>query len=288
MDRCTREDANLLCDVVGVLVAAHAPLTADIICGVLGIRAGDWNFALRHLAEYLTIIQNEEDGTRETLHRIYHESFADFLRAKVAINRQELSDRLADYCLKWSQLPSGCGRDYALRFAARHLYESRRTQDLEALLLDEGFLRAREAAGQIREYAEDAGLLPGWSAWPLWLSPNLPADLVASLLTVMWKMPDIPVPDAARFPPDGLKINEKGLSKAIWVGIYRPSGERQETYFWNLMEIAARAKSYGLLRELATAREHRLGYYQTTDIDKLMEEVAGGAEYWLQQLEGLK
>ena len=86
-DRCTRDDLNLLCDVAGALVTAFAPLTAEVICGALGLRAGDWDFAVRHLGEYLTVVEHEEERVRLTFYRIYHESFADFLRAKVAADR---------------------------------------------------------------------------------------------------------------------------------------------------------------------------------------------------------
>lgn len=104
--RCTLEEVSLLCDVAGVRVSAHAPLTADMVCGVLGLRASDWDFALRRLAEYLTVVEHDELGGRETFYRIYHESFADFLRAKVAVDQDRFHHCLADYCSKWSELPA--------------------------------------------------------------------------------------------------------------------------------------------------------------------------------------
>jgi hypothetical protein len=118
-ERCTRADANLLCDVAGVLVTAHGALTAVMICGVLGLRAGDWDFAQRQLAEYLTVVESDREGVRETFYRIYHESFADFLRAKVATDRDRSAGRLADYCLRWAQWPEGYARLYALRFGPK-------------------------------------------------------------------------------------------------------------------------------------------------------------------------
>jgi len=147
MERCTRRDESILCDVAGVLVTAHAPLTADMVCSMLGLRAGDWDFALRHLAEYLTVVEHEKDGTSVAFYRIYHESFADFLRAKLSVDRECYCRYLADYCSDWENLPESFGRLYALRWGARHL------QVVEArcarrLLAKEAYLRARFEALQ--------------------------------------------------------------------------------------------------------------------------------------------
>jgi hypothetical protein len=154
-ERCTRADVNLLCDVAGVLVTAHAPLTADMVCGVLVLRAGDWDFALRHLAEYLAVVEHDEDGVREASYRVYHESFADFLRAKVEIDRERICNRLSDYCLKWSQLAEGYGRVYGLRFGPRHLLEVDRSEEAAALLLDLVFLEAKTEGGMVLDLADD-------------------------------------------------------------------------------------------------------------------------------------
>jgi WD40 repeat protein len=147
-DRSTRADLNLLCDVAGVLVTAYAPLTADVVCGVLGLRAGDWDYALRQLAEYLTVVEDGA-GCPATFYRVYHESFADFLRAKVAVSRNHLCNHFADYCLKWSRLPDGYGRSYALRFGSRHLLEAGRW--LEATF----FLEAKAQTSQVLELPDD-------------------------------------------------------------------------------------------------------------------------------------
>jgi WD40 repeat protein len=154
-ERCTREDVNLLCDVAGVLVTAHAPLTPDMVCGVLNVRAGDWDFAVRHLAEYLTVVEHEEQGVRARFFRIYHESFADFLRSTVATDRSRFCTHLAGYSLRWSQLPEGYGRTYALRFGPRHLLEAARTDEAAALLLDLFFLEAKAEGGMVFDLADD-------------------------------------------------------------------------------------------------------------------------------------
>jgi DNA-directed RNA polymerase specialized sigma24 family protein len=150
-ERCTREDVNLLCDVAGLLVTAHAPLTADLVCGVLGLRAGDWDVALRRLAEYLTIVENEEDGVRATFYRVYHESFADFLRVQASVDQHRLRRLLADYCLQWSRHPEA----YVLRFAPTHLWEVSRWNELVKLLCHERFLKQRIKRNLIFELFDD-------------------------------------------------------------------------------------------------------------------------------------
>lgn len=153
--RCTRADINLLCDVAGVLVMARAPLSADMVCDVLGLRAGDWDFALRRLAEYLVARTYDEKGTEETFYRVYHESFADFLRAKVLTDQRRYADGLANYCLRWAQLPNSYGRGYALRFAAYHLLEAGRPEEAVALLLGWNFLEAKIAVELVFDLVED-------------------------------------------------------------------------------------------------------------------------------------
>jgi WD40 repeat protein len=164
-DGRTAEEADLLCDVAGVLVTAFAPLTAELVCGVLGLRAGAWDLALRRLAEYLTAVTDAEDGVGETFYRVYHESFADFLRAKVAVDRRRLHGRLADWCLGWRERPEGYGRTYALRFAPRHLAEASRADEAAELLLALPFPEAKAEAGLVFDLAVDfaevaAGLRP--------------------------------------------------------------------------------------------------------------------------------
>jgi WD40 repeat protein len=159
--RCTADDVNRLCDAAGLLVTAHAPLTREIVCGALHWRAGDWDFACRRLAEYLTAREYEEDGVQATYYRIYHESFADFLRAKVATDRERYSRYLANYCRNWQDLPAGYERTYALRFGPRHLLETQQADEAASLLLDWRFLEAKAEAGLVFDLAGDCAAVAG-------------------------------------------------------------------------------------------------------------------------------
>jgi WD40 repeat protein len=153
---------KLLCDVAGALVAACAPLSREILCDLLGLSAGEWDFALRRLVEYLAVLQPEsprtaEDGyrVRATFYRIYHESFADFLRDKVGPDLARLRRLFADYCWNWRQFPEGYAATYALRFAPTHLAAAGDWGRLGELLGDLGFLSAKASAGLVLDLVGD-------------------------------------------------------------------------------------------------------------------------------------
>jgi WD40 repeat protein len=156
-DRLPLEELRLVADVAGVLVWAKAPLTAELLCRVLGRPAAEVERAVRRLAEYLTDVRYEEGGAEETFYRVYHESFADFLRAKLAADRARLAGALADYCLRWAALPDGYARTYALRFGPTHLRELSRWDELESLLTDWRFLEAKAETGSIFALVADLG-----------------------------------------------------------------------------------------------------------------------------------
>ena len=96
------DDLKLLREVAGVFVTAQAAITGEMICNVLSLRGSDWDLALRLLVEYLSIIRDEEQGVSETFYRIYHESFADFIRSTILTegDRNRLHSLMADYCLR--------------------------------------------------------------------------------------------------------------------------------------------------------------------------------------------
>ena len=76
--RARLDEQQYLGDVAGLLVAARAPVPADLICRALNLRAPAWDWALRRLTEYLAVTNFDEEGASESVYRIYHKSFADF------------------------------------------------------------------------------------------------------------------------------------------------------------------------------------------------------------------
>jgi hypothetical protein len=93
--RATLDEQQCLGDVAGLLTAARTSVPAELICHALDLRAGAWDLALRRLIEYLTVTPYAEEQASETVYRIYHESFADFLRLKLAADRDRYERLLA-------------------------------------------------------------------------------------------------------------------------------------------------------------------------------------------------
>jgi len=155
LEGCSRDDGDLLCRVAGLLSQARTAVPAELVCDLLDLRAIDWEFALARLRPFLTAIHQDRDGVQETVYRMYHESFADFLRARLAADAPRLGMRWADYCAGWSQLPDGFGRAYALKFAPYYLAETAQWDSLTAILTDPAFLRAKIDAGWLTELISD-------------------------------------------------------------------------------------------------------------------------------------
>ena len=153
--RATLDEQQCLGDVAGLLTVARTAVPAELICHALDLRAGAWDLALRRLIEYLTVTPYAEEQANETVYRIYHESFADFLRLKLATDRDRYEHLLAEYCLRWAELPAGYARLYALRFGPAHLMATGQWDAVETLLTDLEFLEAKTEAGMVFELAGD-------------------------------------------------------------------------------------------------------------------------------------
>ncbi len=153
--RATLDEQQCLGDVAGLLAVARTAIPAELICHALDLRAGAWDLVLRRLIEYLTVTHYDEEQASETVYRIYHESFAEFLRFKLTTDRDRYERLLAEYCLRWAELPAGYARLYALRFGAVHLLAAGKWDAVEALLNDLDFLEAKTEAGLVFELAGD-------------------------------------------------------------------------------------------------------------------------------------
>ena len=153
--RAGLDEQRCLGDVAGLLVTARAPVPAALICRTLNLRAAAWDWALRRLIEYLAVTHSDEDGASESVYWIYHESFADFLRFKLATDRDRYKCLLAEYCLRWAELPAGYARQYALRFGPAHLMEAGQWDAVETALMDLNFLEAKTATGMVFDLADD-------------------------------------------------------------------------------------------------------------------------------------
>lgn len=150
-----RTDLNLLCDVVGVFVTARVPVTSSFLKECLSLRSGDLEFAMRHVKEYVHEFEVEIEGQAVTFYRFFHASFNDFVRSKIRVDQRYLENKLADYCLRFSEFPQGFSRQYALRFVIQHLRNVKQWDSVERLLTDIEFLEARVSECSVAELAND-------------------------------------------------------------------------------------------------------------------------------------
>jgi len=150
-----REEVNLVCDAAGTLLAARVPITAEMICKCLDISDGDWQFAYRHISEYLTPIEQLGDDQPEIAFRIYHATFADFLSAHVVRQTDRYDGKLASYCTGWRELKNTHGRLYALRYGLYHLQAAANWDGVDRMLADQFFIEEAIAAGFLDDLLEN-------------------------------------------------------------------------------------------------------------------------------------
>ena len=158
LSRGSREDgpglSQSVCDVAAVLALAGDRMSADMVCSILaGMKSGTWLSVRRRLGEYIEPWMPE--GGAVAYYRIYHETFAEFIRTKVLTEgeRKRLHGLIADFCL--GTPTDHYARIYALRFAPWHLQQAERWEELQALLTDLRFLEAKTQAGLVFELARD-------------------------------------------------------------------------------------------------------------------------------------
>ncbi len=222
--RLELHETQILCDVAGLLVTARSPLSAEMLCDCLRMSSAVWDFAIRHLVEYLTVVEVEEDGERETFYRVYHESFAEFLRAKVSPDRRRLASVLADYCRNWNEHAPGRGRLYSLRFGPEYLlhaaeHDPRRWNHLEDLLTDIFFLEAKAQAGFVFELAND--LSSAWQSMP----SDHPTRTILRLL-------DEAIRRDIHFIAEHAEDYPQGLFQCVWNVAWWYGNPEAAPYYW--------------------------------------------------------
>jgi WD40 repeat protein len=150
--------------VAGVLAAALAPVSRELLHAVLGAGADEWNHALYQLQEYLSA-QTEEQAVdlpggavqapvQATFFRVYHKSFADFIKTEI-VSAGEAHARLGAFCRRWAELADGYPRLYALRHGPAHLNRAKMKAELFGLLTDPSFLSAKASHGMVFELCQD-------------------------------------------------------------------------------------------------------------------------------------
>jgi hypothetical protein len=268
----SRDDMNVLADIAGLLVTVEAPVTADIICGALHLKAGDWDFALRHVIEYLTVIRQKEQDVSETFYRLYHESFADFVRARRTAGDHA---RYVKGLTNWREMPAGYAKRYALRWGPRYLV-TMEARAARVLLTTPDYLRARfesleettpvtskEKIDTTRDMANDIALVSGhispdelWPAWSVWLSslgfPKSQGELAKWLVNVE----EVLLPDVAGIRQADPAIDHDVLLEAM---LFCTDGGRVSKRQCAFASWAVRIGGQALFDKFLKAVEKRLG-----------------------------
>ena len=91
-----RQDRKLLNRVLGALATAAAPVTEQQVCAAFGVDAGDWEWALERLAQFLSQGAVREAPAGVHTYGIYHETFQEFLLERLAPDLPGLHARWAD------------------------------------------------------------------------------------------------------------------------------------------------------------------------------------------------
>lgn len=170
----TPVEFDIIADVLGAVVTAGAPVTADQVCAALGVSPARFEWTLRHVGQYLDSVPISEGGVgvggsnEIVLYRVYHFSFGEFVSARMRPALPRLHAAWATSLRAWDEL-DGHEREHALRHLPRHLLAARDHDGVVAVLMDARFLETRALAGMISQSVSDlaacvAALPPGGSS----------------------------------------------------------------------------------------------------------------------------
>ena len=158
------DDLDKLVRMAVLIAAAQAPISRNIMQGVLNPRRHDWRAFEKYLTEYLKITEREAPDTTDeksgqknvTVFRFYHATFTAFLRAEFQDEIEAAHGQLADFCCDWRpRSRQWHSLDYSLRFAVRHCIQTERWPELTDRLTDLAFIQARFQAGHASELLID-------------------------------------------------------------------------------------------------------------------------------------
>ena len=99
--------------------------TCDEVGAAFGLRRAQWDWAFARIGQFLERggVRQQEQGA--LTYRVYHETFREFLRGRLASDLPDAHRRWAEYGLRWRDL-SGYARVYALRHLPGHLIAASR------------------------------------------------------------------------------------------------------------------------------------------------------------------
>jgi hypothetical protein len=135
---------------LGAFASARAPVTAEQVMAAFGLNRADWDWAFGLVGQFLERggVRQEERGAQT--YRLYHETFREFLRSRLAGDLPGCHRRWADHAAGWRNL-RGYARLYALRHLPAHLIAAAEGPEppwdrLCDVLTDFAFLQAKIGA----------------------------------------------------------------------------------------------------------------------------------------------
>jgi WD40 repeat protein len=116
----SREERRLFYRVLGAFASARAPVTAEQIMAAFDLDRADFDWAFGQIGQFLERggVRQEERGAQT--YRLYHETFREYLRSRLAGDLPGYHRRWADHAAGWRNL-RGYARLYALRHLPAHL-----------------------------------------------------------------------------------------------------------------------------------------------------------------------
>ncbi|OLO26313.1 hypothetical protein BTR23_23395 [Alkalihalophilus pseudofirmus] len=110
---------ELIYQVLGLLAESKAPLCEVQMSGILKLRIGELEKAIRHSRQFLNVIKEEE----EIYYRIFHDTFREYVSKKVKGSHQLIHEQVVDYYKEIScdDLVANEPIGYGLRYQLFHL-----------------------------------------------------------------------------------------------------------------------------------------------------------------------
>lgn len=147
--------------VAALFVCLGEPVTDGNAMKMLNIGRSAWETGRNAIREYLHSIK----VSGKPHYRIYHKSFADFLKLHIEFEIQQVREQLADWCAQWN-LHAGELQLLALRNLVPMAIESQKWSIAAGNLTDFAFLQARCREKQVASLIDDFARLrrhhPEW------------------------------------------------------------------------------------------------------------------------------
>jgi hypothetical protein len=140
------EATRAIVDVMGLLSIAKSPLRSEDLALILGQRQFETDMTIERLRPFLEIRSEETERSLSTFYRLYHSTFADYVRERVGHDIRRYHLALIKYCQQGE--PEGYLERYCSEHLPQHIVESESSGNVVSQRSFEGLrpLLSREIA----------------------------------------------------------------------------------------------------------------------------------------------